>query len=71
MSYINTSDKLNRDQLLVNMIFTTLDNIEAKTGVMAHETPDLAEKLKLWQDKKTKDLYFYNYLTKFFDKVNK
>jgi hypothetical protein len=57
-------------KLSKNHIFNLLDRIEDKTGRMSHELPELAEKLESWQFGNLKDLYFYNFLTKFFDDIN-
>lgn len=73
IGYIDTSDKIDRDQHLVNCIFALLDSIEHKLGndIMAHQIPEIKDDLKSWQDRTLKDLYFYNRLTKFWDSINK
>lgn len=70
MSWIDTN-KLDAYQLRKQMMWNLVDLIEDKLGVMAHEIPELRDVLKDYQDQKIKPLYFYNYLTKFFDEVNK
>lgn len=70
IGYIDTSDKINHKQLKVNMIFNLLDRIEDKLGDMAHQIPEITEKLQKWQDKKVSDSFFYNYLTGYWDKIN-
>jgi hypothetical protein len=60
----------NYDTLRVNMIHNLLDKIENKLNLMAHEIPELKDKLLAYQDGKIKPLYFYNYLTKYWDEIN-
>lgn len=52
------------------MIFKMLDRIENKTGIMAHNIPEIAEKLQNWQDGKIKDSYFIEFLNKYWDAIN-
>lgn len=68
--YINTSDKLDYDQIQMQQVWSLIDSIEHKLGKMAHEIPDLKDKLKDYQDGKLKRLYFFNWLCKFWDGLN-
>ena len=67
--YIDTSDKIDHDQYQMQHIWSLIDSIEYKLNTMAHEIPDLSERLKDYQDGKLKRLYFINYLTKFIDNL--
>jgi hypothetical protein len=51
-------------------IFHRLDRIEDITGKMIHEIPELADKLKSWQDGDLNDIYFYETLNKYWDSLN-
>lgn len=53
-----------------NHIFNRLDRIEDLTEKMIHEIPELADKMKQWQDGELKDLYFYETLNKYWDSLN-
>jgi regulator of replication initiation timing len=53
-----------------NRIFNTLDKIEDKTEIMIHEIPELKHELKLWQDNKIQDLFFFNLLMKYLDSLD-
>ena len=59
------------DDLLKQRIWNILDSIEDKLGKMAHEVPELAEDLELYQNGKIKPLYYFNKLTKVFDELNR
>jgi len=49
------------------IIFRMLDQIENKTGVMAHEIPEISVQLKDWQDGKLPSSYFKEQLNKYWD----
>jgi hypothetical protein len=59
-------------QIVKNMIFNRLDRIEDKlgNGIMAHEIPEIKDRLYLWQDGKLNDSYFLSTLNKFWDNLN-
>lgn len=50
-------------------IFKRLDRIEDVTGEMIHHIPELADTMKLWQDGMVNDIYFYEFLNKYWDKL--
>ena len=52
------------------LIFNTLDRIEDRSGVMAHEDERIKEKLRTWQDGNLKDSYFQETLNKYLDELN-
>lgn len=65
------SNKIDYNQININMIYKILDSIENKKHIMAHDIPGLSDKLKEFQDGKLRPIYFINYLSKFFDELNK
>lgn len=70
IGYIDTSDRIDHKALQAHRIFNLLDQIEMVTSTMAHEIPEIKDDLKDWQDRKTRDIYFYNQLCKYWDKIN-
>ncbi len=56
-------------EIQTNRIFARLERIEDKTGKMAHEMPEIAPKLKAWQDGKFNGIYFLEFLNKFLDQM--
>lgn len=69
--YIDTSDKLSVELNANLRIFATLDRIEHKVNIMAHEIPEIKDNLKLWQDNKLKTSFFQESLNKYWDSINK
>lgn len=53
------------------LIFEKLDRIELRTRAMAHEIPEIAEKLRQWQDGQLKDSFFSEFLNKYLDKLSR
>lgn len=51
-------------------IFKRLDRIEDVTGKMIHEIPELSEVMRNWQDGMINDIYFYEFINKYWDKLN-
>lgn len=51
-------------------IFNTLDKIEDRVGLMAHEIDAIRYSLLLWQDGKIKDFVFQDLLNKYLDSLN-
>lgn len=51
-------------------VFYMLDLIEDKTGIMAHEIPELKDRLRLWQDENINTSSFMLTLNKFWDNIN-
>lgn len=51
-------------------IFNRLDRIEGLTGKMIHEIPELSEVMRNWQDGMINDIYFYEFINKYWDKLN-
>jgi predicted DNA-binding protein (MmcQ/YjbR family) len=53
-----------------NRCFIMLDTIEDKTKIMAHENEKIMNEFKDWMDGKIKDVYFLNFLNRYFDEIN-
>lgn len=53
------------------LIFEKLDRIELKTRVMAHEIPEIADRLRKWQDGQIKDSFFAEFLNKYLDNLQR
>ena len=51
-------------------IFKRLDRIEDVTGSMIHEIPELSEVMRNWQDGMVSDIYFYEFISKYWDSLN-
>lgn len=63
-------NKQQRKEYYSTRIFTLLDRIECRLNVMAHDIPELSDKLKRWHDGEVTDIYFTETLNKFIDKLN-
>lgn len=51
-------------------IFNRLDRIEHLTGIMIHQIEELQTEMYQWQNGELTDLYFYELLNKYWDKLN-
>jgi hypothetical protein len=67
---IDTSDKIDHDQMQMQRVWALVDVIEHRLNLMAHEIPELKDKLQDYQDQKLRRIYFINYLAKFIDNLN-
>lgn len=53
------------------LIFEKLDRIELKTRVIAHEIPEIAARLRKWQDGQLNDSFFAEFLNKYLDELSR
>ena len=51
-------------------IFKRLDRIEEVTGNMIHEIPELSEVMRNWQNEMINDVYFYEFINKYWDSLH-
>ena len=63
-------NKQERDEYMRIRILIMIARIEAKTGKMAHEIPELKDGLKAWQDGEIKSSYFNLTVVNYFDKLD-
>ena len=60
---------IDRNQLQRQRIWSLIDSIEDRLGIVAHDIPDLKDRLKAYQDGILKPIYFINYLSKYIDQL--
>ena len=69
MSWIDTSDKIDHDQILRTRVWALVDVIEDRKGMMMHEMPEWKDRLKKYQDREIKPITFINELSKYIDNL--
>lgn len=69
--YIDTSDRIDHDQLQRQRVWALVDRVEDMEGMMMHEMPTWKDTLKRYQDGFIKPITFINMLTKHIDDLNK
>jgi hypothetical protein len=70
MAYIDTTDRIDHDQLQRQRVWALVDSIEDKLGLMMHEMDDLKDTLKRYQEGYIKPITFINILNKYIDELN-
>lgn len=70
MGYIDTSDKIDHDQMQRQRVWALVDVIEHRTNCMAHEIDGVKDTLKRYQDGYLKSYQFINFLTKYIDTMD-